>query len=46
MNRVLRKISGPKKDEVRGEWRRLHKEGLHDLYSPPNINRVTKSRVR
>jgi hypothetical protein len=32
-NRVLRKIFGPKGDEVTGEWRRLHNEGLHDLYS-------------
>jgi hypothetical protein len=43
-NRVLRKIFGPKRDEVRGEWRKLHKEVLNDLYSPPNIFRVIKSR--
>jgi hypothetical protein len=35
-NRVLRKIFGPKRDEVTGEWRRLHNEELHDPYSPPN----------
>jgi hypothetical protein len=43
-NRVLRRIFGPKKDEVTGEWRRLHNEELIDLYSSPNINRVIKSR--
>jgi hypothetical protein len=43
-NRVLRRIFGPKSDEVTGEWRRLHNEELHDLYSSPNIIRVTKSR--
>jgi len=43
-NRVLRKIFGPRRDEVTGEWRRLHKEELNDLYSSPNIVRVTKSR--
>jgi hypothetical protein len=44
-NRVLRRIFGPKKDEVRGEWRKLHKE-LHDLYSSPSIIRIIKSRMR
>jgi hypothetical protein len=42
-NRVLRKIFGPKRDEVTGEWRRLHSEELNDLYSSPNIIRVIKS---
>jgi hypothetical protein len=36
-NRVLRKIFGPKRNEVTGEWRKLHKEELNDLYSLPNI---------
>jgi hypothetical protein len=44
-NTVLRKIFGPKRDEVRGEWRRLHNEELYDLYSSPNIIRVIKSRI-
>jgi hypothetical protein len=43
-NRVLRGIFGPKRDEVAGEWRKLHNEELHDLYSSPNIVRVIKSR--
>jgi hypothetical protein len=43
-NRVLRRIFGPKMDEVTGEWRRLHNEKLHDLYSSPTIFRVIKSR--
>jgi hypothetical protein len=43
-NRVLRRIFGPKRDEVMGEWRKLHNEGLHDLYSSPSINRIMKSR--
>jgi hypothetical protein len=43
-NRVLRRIFGPKRDEVTGEWRRLHNEELHDLYSSPNIIRVIKLR--
>jgi len=43
-NRVLRKISGPKRDEVTGEWRKLHNEELNDLYSSPNIVRVIKPR--
>jgi hypothetical protein len=41
-NRVLRKIFGPKRDEVTGEWRKIHIEELHDLYSSPNIVRVFK----
>jgi hypothetical protein len=43
-NRVLRRIFGPKRDEVRGEWRKLHNEELRDLYSSPNIIRIIKSR--
>jgi hypothetical protein len=43
-NRVLRRIFGPKRDEVTGEWRRLHNEELNDLYSSPNIIRTIKSR--
>ena len=43
-NRALRKIFGPKRDEVRGEWRKLHNEELNDPYSSPNIVRVIKSR--
>jgi hypothetical protein len=41
-NRVLRKIFGPKRDEVTGEWRKLHNKELHDLYFSPNIIRVKK----
>ena len=43
-NMVLRRIFGPRRDEVTGEWRRLHNEELNDLYSSPNIVRVIKSR--
>jgi len=43
-NRVLRKIFGPRRDEVTGEWRRLHNQELNDLSSSPNIVRVIKSR--
>ena len=43
-NRVLRRIFGPRRDWVTGEWRKLHKEELNDLYSSPNIVRVIKSR--
>jgi hypothetical protein len=42
--RVLRKICGAKRDEVGGEWRRLHNEELQDLHSLPNIIRAIKSR--
>jgi len=42
--RVLRRAFGPKRDEVTGEWRKLHNEELSDLYSLPNIVRVVKSR--
>jgi len=42
-NRVLRRIFGPKRDEVTGEWRTLHSEELNYLYSSPNIVRVIKS---
>ena len=41
---MLRRIFGPKGDEVTGEWRKLHKEELNDLYCSPNIVRVIKSR--
>ena len=43
-NRVLRRILWPKRDEVTGEWRKLHNEELSDLYSLPNTVRVVKSR--
>ena len=43
-NMVLLRIFGPRRDEVTGEWRRLHNEELSDLYSSPNIVRVIKSR--
>jgi len=43
-NMVLRRIFGPRKEEVTEEWRRLHNEELNDLYSSPNILRVIKSR--
>jgi hypothetical protein len=43
-NMVLRRIFGPRRDEVTGERRRLHYEELNDLYSSPNIVRVIKSR--
>ena len=43
-NRVLRRVFGPKRDEVTGEWRKLHNEELSDMYSLPNIVRVVKSR--
>ena len=43
-NRVLRRVFGHKRDEVTGEWRKLHNEELRDLYSLPRIVRVVKSR--
>jgi hypothetical protein len=43
-NRVLRRIFGPKRDAVTGEWRKLHNEELHNLYSSPDIIRQVKSR--
>jgi hypothetical protein len=43
-NRVLRRIFGPKREEVAGDWRRLHNEDLHDLYASLYIIRVIKSR--
>jgi hypothetical protein len=45
-NRVLRRIFGRKKDEVTGEWRKLHNEERRDLYSSPSIIRIIKSRMR
>jgi hypothetical protein len=44
VNRVLRRIFGPKKSEMMGVWRKLHNEELHDLYSSPSITRIIKSR--
>jgi hypothetical protein len=43
-NRVLRRIFGPKKNDITGEWRRLHNDELYDLYSSPNIIWMIKSR--
>jgi hypothetical protein len=43
-NRVLRTIFGPKRDKMIGEWKRLHNEGLHDLYSLPSIIRIIETR--
>jgi hypothetical protein len=43
-NGVLRRIFGPKREEIAGEWRKLHSEELYYLYSSPNIIRVIKSR--
>jgi hypothetical protein len=45
-NRVLRRIYGPRRDEVTGEMRKLHNEKLNDLYCSPNIVWVIKSRMR
>jgi hypothetical protein len=41
-NRVLRRMLGPKRDEITGEWRKIHNEGLHDLYFSPNVIRLMK----
>jgi hypothetical protein len=43
-NRILRRIFGPKRDEVAGGWRKLHTEELHNLYRSPSISRMIKSR--
>jgi hypothetical protein len=43
-NRVLRRIFGPKRNGVMGDWRKLHNEELHNLYSSPTIIRMIKSR--
>jgi hypothetical protein len=43
-NRVLRRIFGPKRDEVTGGWRKVHNEELHNLYSSPSVIRMIKSR--
>jgi hypothetical protein len=43
-NILLRRIFGPKRDEVTGEWRKLHNEELHKLHSSPSIIRIIKSR--
>jgi len=43
-NRVMRRIFGPRRDEVTGEWRKLHHEELNDRYNSPYIFRVIKSR--
>ena len=45
-NKVLRRIFGPRRDEVRGDWRRLHNEELNNLYCSPIIVRMIKSRRR
>jgi hypothetical protein len=41
---VLRRTFGPKRDEMTGEWRKLHNKELHDLYSSPSIIKIIKSR--
>jgi hypothetical protein len=46
MNSVLRRTFGPKRDEVTGEWRKLHSEELHILYSSPNIRHIKSRRMR
>jgi hypothetical protein len=44
-NKVLRRMFGPKRDEVTGDWRKVHNKELHDLYSSPSIIRIIKSRT-
>jgi hypothetical protein len=44
-NRVLRRLFGPKRNEVTGEWKKLHNEKVNDLTTSPNIIRVIKSRI-
>jgi hypothetical protein len=44
LNRVLRRLFGPKRDEVTGGWRKLHNEELHGLYSSPGIVKMIKAR--
>jgi hypothetical protein len=44
-NRVLRRVFGPKRDEVTEEWRKLHNEELNEFYSLPNIASVVKSKM-
>jgi hypothetical protein len=44
-NRILRRISGPKREEIMGEWRKLQNEDLHNLYSSPDIIRCINSRI-
>jgi hypothetical protein len=43
-NRIWRRIFGPKRDEITGAWRKLYNEGRQELYTPPNIVQVIKSR--
>jgi hypothetical protein len=45
-NRVLRRVFGPKRDEIIGRWRKLHSEELYNLYSSPNIIRIRSRRMR